>query len=390
MNSQGYTATHPARSSDFISAAAAALVMAVGMGFGRFAFTGVYPLMVHEGLLSVNDGTLAASANYAGYLLGALLAARLTPARARHWSIAAVLVTCLCLAALSVLHHPWMVVLVRGVAGLFSALSMVSASLWLLQHRSQAHSAPLLYAGVGIGILLSAELLALGEAYGLHSPGLWIGLAAAALVVGVAGILGLDPEPAMVNKAGKKTAGFHGLPLGGWSLIVIYGLAGFGYIVTATYLPLLVKNVLGPINPIHVWAVFGLGAAPSCYLWHKLHRLMGTHKALRLNLVIQAIGVVLPVVCPNAFGYMGSALIVGATFMGTVTIAMPAARRVAHTLKVNMLAAMTAAYGLGQIVGPLVASSLYGLSGSFNSSLITAALALAVGTALTFEITIST
>jgi MFS family permease len=174
--------------------------------------------------------------------------------------------------------------------------------------------------------------------------------------------------------------------MGAWCLILIYGLAGFGYIVTATYLPLLVKNVLGPVNPIHVWAIFGLGAAPSCYLWHKLHRVLGTHKALRLNLLTQALGVVLPVLSPNAFGYMGSALIVGGTFVGTVTIAMPAARRVAHTLKVNMLAAMTAAYGVGQIVGPLVASYLYAASGAFTSSLIAAALALGVGAVLTVEL----
>lgn len=382
----GYVAAPSATSSQRMSALAAALVMAVGMGFGRFAFTGLYPLMVHEGLLTVSDGTLAASANYAGYLLGALLAARLTPARARFWSIAAVLMTCLCLAALAVLHQPWMIVVVRGVAGLFSALSMVSASLWLLQHRAQAHSAPLLYAGVGIGILLSAELLALGEAYGLQSPGLWLGLALAALLIGVAGIVGLDPAPATSNKIHPQHDSWHTLPMGAWCLILIYGLAGFGYIVTATYLPLLVKNVLGPVNPIHVWAIFGLGAAPSCYLWHKLHRVLGTHKALRLNLLTQALGVVLPVLSPNAFGYMGSALIVGGTFVGTVSIAMPAARRVAHTLKVNMLAAMTAAYGVGQIVGPLVASYLYAASGAFTSSLIAAALALGVGAVLTVEL----
>ncbi|WP_080635344.1 YbfB/YjiJ family MFS transporter [Pseudomonas asplenii] len=72
------------------SALAAAAVIAVGMGFGRFAFTGVYPLMVQEGVLSVSNGTLAASANYLGYLVGALLAARLQAPSARRWGLVSV------------------------------------------------------------------------------------------------------------------------------------------------------------------------------------------------------------------------------------------------------------------------------------------------------------
>ena len=61
------------RQSDLRSAAEAALILVIGMGFGRFAFTALYPLMVEEGVLTLQGGSLAASANYAGYLLGALL-----------------------------------------------------------------------------------------------------------------------------------------------------------------------------------------------------------------------------------------------------------------------------------------------------------------------------
>lgn len=47
-----------------------------------------------------------------------------------------------------------------------------------------------------------------------------------------------------------------------------------------------------------------------------------------------------------------------------------------------MIAAMTATYGVGQIVGPLVAGALYERSGSFNLSLCAAAGALVVAAAL--------
>jgi len=52
----------------------AAFALAAGMGFGRFAFTGMAPVMLSEGQLSIADGSLAASANYIGYLIGALVA----------------------------------------------------------------------------------------------------------------------------------------------------------------------------------------------------------------------------------------------------------------------------------------------------------------------------
>ena len=59
---------------------AAAIILVVGMGFGRFAFTGLYPLMVNEHILTIAGGSWAASANYAGYLVGALALSKLQSA----------------------------------------------------------------------------------------------------------------------------------------------------------------------------------------------------------------------------------------------------------------------------------------------------------------------
>ena len=148
----GPSALHPA--------AAAALVMAIGMGFGRFAFTAIYPHMLDEGLLSLAEGGWAASVNYAGYLLGALLGMRASAASAHRLCLWSMLGTAFCLAILAIVTSPLLLIFVRGIAGVFSALAMIAASLWLLEQRQQAHSAPLLFAGVGIGIAVSAELLA--------------------------------------------------------------------------------------------------------------------------------------------------------------------------------------------------------------------------------------
>ncbi len=95
----------------------------------------------------------------------------------------------------------------------------------------------------------------------------------------------------------------------------------------------------------------------------------GYRRSFRLNLVLQAIGVLLPIFSHDLMFCLASTLLVGFTFMGTVTIALPEARRLAGAVSFNMIAAMTAVYGVGQIAGPLIAGELYSLTRSFNPSL---------------------
>lgn len=358
------------------SAFDAALIMAVGMGFGRFAFTAVYPHMVDEGLLTLHGGSLAASANYAGYLIGALLAMRMRAHDAHRLCVLSFVGTAVCLAVLAAIESISLIIFIRGVAGVFSALAMVGASLWLLAHRGQMHRAPLLYAGVGIGIALSAELLVLGAHAGLSSLGLWLMLGVVSLAIGLAAAPGLLSKTAPAVAAVRTPGLPNAAPVKPLPLIVIYGLAGFGYIITATYLPLLVKSALPDLDSGHVWAVFGVGAIGSCFLWHSAHQRFGTRAALTANLVVQAFGVVLPALLPSAAGYLLSALLVGGTFTGTVTIAVPAAQRIARDGRGNLVAIMTVVYGVGQIVGPIVANALFNATQTFTSSLIAAGAAL--------------
>ncbi|HKB55668.1 MAG TPA: YbfB/YjiJ family MFS transporter, partial [Ramlibacter sp.] len=53
-------------------AIAGMLSLAVAMGIGRFAFTPLLPLMLAQHLVDLSGASWLASANYLGYLLGAL------------------------------------------------------------------------------------------------------------------------------------------------------------------------------------------------------------------------------------------------------------------------------------------------------------------------------
>jgi len=369
-------------SSSWREAMAAALALAVAMGFGRFAFTGMYPLMVRDGTVSVATGSLAASANYAGYLLGALLAARIPHVSASRWSRIALAGTVACLAALALPAPSAALIGVRFLAGVLSALALVCAALRLLQVRAQHHGAPLMFSGVGLGIVVSAELIAMGNLAHWHSLAIWLALAAGGATLAALGWQTLRLSARTDDVAAGAAHAAAGLGIGPWPLIASYGLAGFGYIITATYLPLFVRDALGQIDPIHIWAAFGLGAAPSCFLWHAIHERLGTQRAMQCNLVVQSVGVVLPALSHTAPAYLASAILVGGTFMGTVTIAAPAARRLAHKVRFNLFAVMTAAYGVGQIVGPLASTALMHGGHDFNLPLEIAAASLLLAASL--------
>lgn len=47
-----------------------------------------------------------------------------------------------------------------------------------------------------------------------------------------------------------------------WLLAILYGLAGFGYIIVATYLPLMAKDAGQPVLTAHLWTLVGLSIVP--------------------------------------------------------------------------------------------------------------------------------
>lgn len=181
--------------------------MLIGMGYGRFAFTGVLPLMLNEGLLTLHQGNLAASANYAGYLVGALLLARVQPGAASRLSIISAGLTIASLALLAWVSSPWTIIALRAVAGALSAITLIAGSLWLLEHMGHHHGAPLLYAGVGLGIFISAEGIALGHALSLTSQQIWLLCAlCAGLLLALAIRWLLTPPAALVRVSHVETS----------------------------------------------------------------------------------------------------------------------------------------------------------------------------------------
>jgi len=81
---------------------------------------------------------------------------------------------------------------------------------------------------------------------------------------------------------------------------------------------------------------------------------------------------------PGLSGIMMAALLVGGTFMVITMAGLQEARRVAGSRARAVMAAMTSAFALGQILGPAIIGLLVQPTGGFAPALVLAASMLAL------------
>jgi MFS family permease len=377
-------------------ALAGLLALAIAMGIGRFAFTPLLPMMLHDGVIDLPGAGWLASANYLGYWLGAIGCA-LQPALSRRWGLAplphtaAVRVGLVATVLLTVgmalpwpSAWPWW----RGLAGVASALVFVYVSGWCLA-RLSASGAPslagIIYVGPGLGIALSGFAATAMVAHGMRAATGWALFAVLALVLTALAWPHLKGDvmvaahlPAELDTPPRSTI---------VAFTLAYGMAGFGYIITATFLPVIARQVLpGSIWLDLFWPIFGIGVATGALLTVRLPMHWDRRRLLMACYAMQATGVLLSVWWPTLAGFALGSLLLGLPFTAITLFAMQEARRLAPHNASSLIGLLTAAYGLGQIAGPPLVARLVQLrstpSEGFNASLQAAALSLLLGLAI--------
>ncbi|HDR9179255.1 TPA: YbfB/YjiJ family MFS transporter [Burkholderia vietnamiensis] len=407
------------------TAALACMVgLAVALGVGRFAFTPLLPLMLADGSIGLRAGSWLASANYAGYFVGALSCAALpvAPARMVRFGLAA---TVLLTAAMGVGHllPAWLAV--RFVAGVVSAWTFVFVSQWGLRRLAELHApewSGVIYAGPGVGIVLTGLI---GGALAGHraAPG-WLGFAALSALlsaaiwrtfgrapapVAPAAAVALAPAPAASAVPAAHTPAAAVTPAAvpataapaptapaptappdarrrradaAW-LVALYGMPGFGYIITATFLPVIARAALpaGSPWPDLFWPMFGAALIVGAIAAARLPGHWDNRLLLAAGCATQALGIAAGIVWPNAAGFSIGSVLLGLPFTAITLFAMREARRLHGERAAGLMGYATASYGVGQILGPLVAAPLAARFGSFSPALWVAAGALLAGAA---------
>jgi len=362
------------------------IALASAMGIGRFAYTPILPEMVAALHLSASQAGLIASANFAGYLIGALVAAASVFApRRRDWMLGALLVSALTTGAMAAGSSLTLFLLLRFLGGFASAFALVFTSSLVLDRLAETgrgHLAGHQFAGVGAGIAISAVLVAQLAAHRVAWQWQWLACAALSVLALAAVAFLIPPRPPTAASSG----GSNGATLGGAlsTLIIAYGLFGFGYVITATFLVAIVRGSpeIRYLEPV-IWIGFGLSAIPSVVVWSALSRVIGTFKTFALACLVEGFGVAASVLIVSTTGVLLATLCLGGTFIAITALGLVGARRLSVADPRRVLALMTVAFGLGQIVGPVLAGALVERSGGYTLPSLIAAATLVVAALLT-------
>ena len=380
-----------------------ALALATAMGIGRFAFTPLLPMMLADGVVDLPGASWLASANYLGYLVGALLCTfqpliwsrfkTLPPVLSTTWLRGGLVATCVLTLGMAV-HVPVLWPWLRFAAGVASAFVFVFTSGWCLARlaeRNASNLGGLMFTGPGAGIAISGVLASGMVALQWKAAAGWLifGVLACVLTAITWRTFGLKlatPAPIKTENA-TLTAHTPTSFASRWHMVwlaIAYGLDGLGYIITATFLPVIARQVMpGSVWLDLFWPLFGLAVIAGALISTRISLKGDLRYILAASYMMQAVGVIITVWLPTPLGFALGSLLLGLPFTAITFFAMQEVRRLKPNSVASYTGLITAVYGLGQIAGPPMAAWLLSRSATigqgFNVALEIAASSLVLG-----------
>jgi len=357
------------------------------LGVARFAYTPLLPLMQQQAGLGVAQAGWLAAINYAGYLSGALIASQIGSLvlKDRLYRIG-MLLAILSTLVMALTTNVWIWALSRYVAGLTSSAGMLLGTglilNWLIRHHHRSELG-IHFAGIGLGIAgCSAAVMLMHPALDWREQ--WWAFTAMGCVLLYPALAWLPPpDQTGLTASGQKMVDMPPSALYLRIFMAAYFCAGFGYVVSATFIVAIVNHLPGLDGRGNlVFLAIGLGAAPACINWDFIARRTGDLNALILAAVLQIVGILLPVMVGGLTAALLGALLFGGTFIGMVSLVLSMAGRYYPTRPAKMMGKMTLSYGVAQIIGPAITGQLAVQLGSYNAGLYFAASVMVVGTLL--------
>lgn len=371
---------------------AGALVLLVVHGLGRFIYTPLLPYLVADQQFSAPDGAAVATWNYLGYLMGAMLAIRWHRIDQIRFMLplfmAIHVVTTL---IITQTDHLTVISTSRWLNGVANGVIFVQAPALILEWlvlRNRAALSGLVYIGVGVGLLVSSGLVT-GSAALLEGAERWWPAALLSIPLawwGVVKLRRLEVPVRQHDDSGQVVSNTPLLDRASIPLFLSYAGAGLGYILPMTFLPLLAKVTLPQGHGLldGTWVIVALFTIPAPWLWNKLGSLMGDLPALRLNFIIQLLGVLAAVIWQEPVGLVLCAALVGSTFLGTVLLTQRIGRALHPHQGPRLSAAMVALYGFTQMVGPWLTKQWLDAGGTLGSAFGIGVAALVFGLVFAF------
>lgn len=310
-----------------LAATAAMGAILVGLGLARFAFAPLQPALVVDGWFNGSDASLLASANLAGYLIGALfadvLARRMAPVTVLRIAVLAIGLSFVACADPS-LPYPWFFVW-RIVSGIGGGVIMVVSGPTLLAHVPQArrpfYSQLTLY-GIGIGIVLAGVVTPSLMAIGLTQT--WIALGVISIAVAVlTWRMWPAPLPQVPRPADERPSARL--------FILQYGLIAIAIVPHMVYLADYVARDLGRgvTSASHFYVIYGLGALIGPLLYAAASSRIGLRTTLRIAFVVQLIAVLLLLAGGDDVTLVLSSFLAGLGMPGLVALFLGRSQQIA-------------------------------------------------------------
>jgi predicted MFS family arabinose efflux permease len=356
-------------------------------GVARFAYTPLLPIMQQQAGLGLAEAGWLAALNYAGYLCGALVASLISDLvlKDRLYRIGLV-VAIVSTAMMGLTSDPWLWTLSRFIAGLSSAAGMLLGTglilNWLIRHNHRPELG-IHFSGIGLGIAgCSVAVWAMAGSFDWREQ--WFAFTAIGCLLIVPALAWLPaPDTSPVTKSGAPMHDNPPTPLFLRLFMAAYFCAGFGYVISATFIVAIVNGLPGLAGQgALAFLAIGLAAAPAAFNWDLIARYTGDLNALILAAVLQIIGIVLPVAVGGLLPTLFGALLFGGTFIGMVSLVLTMAGRYYPTRPAKMMGKMTLSYGVAQIIGPAVVGWLATRLGNYSIGLYLAGGVMVVGVVL--------
>ena len=378
--------------------------LAVAMGYGRFLFTATLPDIMTQLTLSTTIAGWLASVNYSGYFIGALIA-MFVPQRLTYQALMiGIILSVTTTTLLAVPNLPLSIwYIIRLLAGIASGIGMILGSSFILQHFSSTRRSFLStvhYAGIGTGISASAILTWWLLTLGYHFEVIWLvaGITSLPLLVLLYAIRPIKPNTTLAKSTIKYPSiqqtylnfkrSLYEAIVGHTKAIALlsvsYLLAGFGYITSATFLPVMATQQLTEQSyaGLLIWLIVGICAMLSNPVWGALAKRIGETNTLIGLTILQAIGMFIPSLFNGALGLYSNAVILGLSFAGIVSMTLNIIKNINPAYSNLLMGLATLAYAVGQFIGPLVTVVLAGNDNNFNAGLIVAGIGLLISLAL--------
>ncbi len=360
------------------------------MGVARFSYTPLLPVMLDETFLNDASGGWLATINYLGYMCGAIVAASISDLKLKDKLYrTGLIVAILSTVGMGLAENYILWSIMRFIAGLSSAAGLLIGSglilNWMLRHGHQPELG-LHFSGLGMGIALSAAF-AIFMTGDYNWAQQWYVFTIAGALLAIPAWLWLPKPNANGALQSAKTL-VDKPPNRNWMLILYaaYFCAGFGYVISATFLVTIVdqqETLQG--NGNLVWLVTGIAASPACIVWDRVARKIGELHALMIAFGLNIIGILIPAIPgfgESLTGVLISGLFFGATFIGIVSLMLTMVGKFYPTKPAKPMGKLTLSYGAAQILAPALSGTIAESTGNYNMPLILASMIMSFGIVL--------